>query len=244
MSLLLLRGRGLFSNDSGTGDTYRDTVVADGPVAYWRLGESSGSTAVDEMGAHDATYNNSPTLGTTGALANSSDTAATFVRSSSQWVEASDHADLDFTGDFSVEFWMKQAFSAFFHIIVAKSDSAADRGWLIYTASSGNVVKFDGRDGTATYHANDGTVNVEDDQWHHVVCVREGSNWKIFVDGALDISNSKGTGSMANSQPLTIGRRYVDGPEYYEGDLDEVAVYNYALSATKILNHYEIGAGV
>src|SRR5437762_3660119 len=42
---------------------YADAVLADAPVAYWRLGESGGTTAFDAIGIHPGTYVNGPTLG-------------------------------------------------------------------------------------------------------------------------------------------------------------------------------------
>ena len=48
---------------------YRGTVLSDSPVAYWRLGESSGTTAADELGAAPGTYKQGVTFGAVGALA-------------------------------------------------------------------------------------------------------------------------------------------------------------------------------
>ena len=61
--------------------TYREKVVALSPVAYWRLGESSGTTAADETGNHDGSYQNVVTLGQPGVLTGDPNTAASFYRS-------------------------------------------------------------------------------------------------------------------------------------------------------------------
>jgi hypothetical protein len=59
--------------------SYVDEVLADSPLAYWRLGEPSGATAADSSGnGHDGTYEGSPTLGVSGSVAGDADTAATF----------------------------------------------------------------------------------------------------------------------------------------------------------------------
>jgi hypothetical protein len=47
---------------------YPDAVLADNPVSYWRLDETSGSTATDSKGANAGTYVNGPTLNQAGAL--------------------------------------------------------------------------------------------------------------------------------------------------------------------------------
>ena len=63
-----------FSVHSG----YRDEILADQPIAYWRLGESSGTTAFDQAGPTNGSYQNGVTLGQSGALITGSDSAAAF----------------------------------------------------------------------------------------------------------------------------------------------------------------------
>ena len=58
---------------------YAATVLADGPAAYWRLGESSGTTATDATGhGFNSTYYNGVSLGASGAIGGDSNTAASF----------------------------------------------------------------------------------------------------------------------------------------------------------------------
>ena len=57
-------------------DAYERAVLADRPVAYWRLGEASGPTAVDATGhGHNGKYHGHPTYGEAGALAGDRNTA-------------------------------------------------------------------------------------------------------------------------------------------------------------------------
>jgi len=61
------------------GSAYSDAVLADMPVRYYRLGDSSGTTAVDSSGnSQDGTYTGGVTLGASGAIQGDADTAATF----------------------------------------------------------------------------------------------------------------------------------------------------------------------
>ena len=85
-------------------DFYAQEVLADNPVAYWRLGEASGTTAVDETGSHDGTYSG-VTLGATGLLAGDTDTAVEF-NNSTDYIEVADHADFE-VSTFTFECWVK-----------------------------------------------------------------------------------------------------------------------------------------
>lgn len=80
MSLTLLNP---YRYTSGvTAPTLADLVNATSPYNYWRLGESSGTTAEDETGTHDATYVGTPTLGATGVAGGGGNTAVTLNGSS------------------------------------------------------------------------------------------------------------------------------------------------------------------
>ena len=57
---------------------WASAVLADNPVSYWRLDESSGTNAADSKGSNTGTYTNGPTLNQPGALAGDADTAVSF----------------------------------------------------------------------------------------------------------------------------------------------------------------------
>ena len=90
---------------------YSNQVLADEPLAYWRLGEPSGTSAADASGnGNTGTYGGSPTLGATGALAGDTDTATSFDGVNDN-VSVPNNAALNLNGSFSIEFWAKQPHS-------------------------------------------------------------------------------------------------------------------------------------
>ena len=114
-----------------------------------------------------------------------------------------------------------------------------------------SVVAF----GEVTDSANEnliGSRNVNDGQWHHVAGVYDGTNMFLYVDGTLDVSYPV-TGLIAqNSDPVCIGanaKAYVPScgcnkPGYFfNGLIDEVSIYNCALSASEIQLIYAAGSG-
>src|SRR5207248_5657870 len=58
---------------------YAATVIADNPVAYWRLGEAAGPTALDSWGLHDGTYYGKEIFGQPGVLVRDSNTSVHFA---------------------------------------------------------------------------------------------------------------------------------------------------------------------
>src|ERR1051326_6948982 len=85
---------------------YANTIVADTPLGYWRLGESSGTLAVDGVGAHNATYVNGPLLGQAGALVGDTDTAVKFDGVATN-ATVGNALNFPNTTAFSLESWVK-----------------------------------------------------------------------------------------------------------------------------------------
>jgi hypothetical protein len=83
-----------------------------------------------------------------------------------------------------------------------------------------------------------GNKNINDGQWHHVAAVYDGKNKYIYVDGALDAS-VPATGSIAqNNFPVGIGENAEALGHLWNGSIDEVAIYNRALTADEIQTIY------
>lgn len=84
-----------------------------------------------------------------------------------------------------------------------------------------------------------GTTAVNDGIWHHVAAVYDPSatnKYILYVDGVLETSgNITTTINTSAINNLRIGQR-VDGVNQFEGDIDEVRVFDYARTATQILN--------
>jgi hypothetical protein len=113
-------------------------------------------------------------------------------------------------------------------------------GYMIWTAPSraNHIVcgKQNGNVGT------DAVISQTDfsnrlNEWIHIACVDDGSTQKIYVNGALDISASRTT-SYNNSSPLQIGNGD-DGK--FNGLIDDVRIYNRAISASEVKQLYNSG---
>ncbi len=88
---------------------YRETVMADAPRAYWRLGEASGATAADQVSAAGAgTYLGGPTLGQAGIVPTAQSTAVT-LDGADDAVRVADSAALDPADALAIEAWIKPA---------------------------------------------------------------------------------------------------------------------------------------
>ncbi len=112
--------------------------------------------------------------------------------------------------------------------------------WGINNATKKWILRVNGN-GTLRAEVNGGyiygTTNIRDGQWHHVACVWSGSNItqaKLYVDGVLEsvgASASQGVNTSTTTK-LTVGHGFNN--TYFNGNIDEVRIWNTALSATTL----------
>ncbi|MDP3003930.1 MAG: LamG-like jellyroll fold domain-containing protein, partial [Candidatus Azambacteria bacterium] len=76
--------------------------------------------------------------------------------------------------------------------------------------------------------------------WYHVVGVYDGSEMKLYVNGVLKGSLATSGSIATNNSPLRIGKQFWWSTiySYWSGRIDEVKIYNRALNAMEVLEHY------
>lgn len=218
-------------------------------VAYFTLNETSGLTATNEIVGYAAAQNFTPTW-TAGKIDNcvtipASPTNAAFVQS---------HYDAISLGaeSFSVELWFKSAGGAVDWYLIHKGShtknttTGATGKWfgIQYNKTGSNdrltwaidddVTKTDLNITGSTYFNN---------EWHHMVCVRdvEADQIRTYVDGVLKGSKTDGTGNIAQTENLVLGNTNVNFVNAFGGSLDDVSIYKGALTAEEVLENYSNG---
>jgi len=225
---------------------YSSTILNDNPVAYWRLGEAANTVpASDEITPEVfGSYTSGVTVGHPGTFAvDDGNTAVGFDNSSN--VQFPDDDKLDFgTGDFSIEVWAKTPDTNQPDRIIAKDDGA---GWQIRIESRDDredtnkalfFIRGSGGEETSIISTSD----VNDDQWHHIVAVRESSMLSLYVDGVPEVTGVESLHNADSANDLFIGTfNGAAGNAAFEGLIDEVALYNHALSEASIAMHLSPG---
>ncbi len=83
-----------------------------------------------------------------------------------------------------------------------------------------------------------GNIIVKDNEWNHIVITYTSGSHKLYVNGKLDnVSNTAGTVNNNSSIPFTIGAWIGDGQSYSKSNIDEIRIWNRALSETEIRNN-------
>ncbi len=227
------------SGSGKSGTTYRDVVLADSPMMYWRLGESSGTTAFDETANHrDATYYGAPTLGQPGAIVGATNTSVGFDGTDDQalWTPTS-----SYSGDYTVEAWVKMANPT------APSTFFGTRGPGEYSfdfkVQSGNFLHLDVGTGARWLTTGGVTYPYATGVWYYFAAAITPSGATLYADG-VKVATIAYAGKPLLFDPnhlVTIGNYRLGGSEWFDGNIDEVAVYGRALPADRIAAHYLTG---
>lgn len=217
--------------------TYTDSVLADRPVGYWRMGEATGSSAADSSGASNVgIYTGGVTLNATGALTTDSDTAATF-NGSTAYISVTDSPSLFGSAQVTAEAWVKATSWVSAASIVDRKTTGNVGGYTLEPANSSGQINFWVDIGGTWFYAQS-AIGLTTGAWHYVAGVYDGAAIRVYVDGALSGSTSA-AGSVNNpSGPQFAIGKNVSSSIYFNGSIDEVAVYPYALPASRITAHY------
>lgn len=219
--------------------TYSSEVLADSPLLYWRLGESSGTTAVDASGnSRNGTYNGGPTLGVTGLLTGDSNTAVTFD-GVNDYVTGAAPAT---TSAFTIEFWFKGSASGGQLLMTRYPSTSGQRLFYVGVGSGGAAgkVEFAVKNNAGVEASVFGATLIGAGA-RHIVCTYDGSASRIYLNGSLDGTSTTVTGALASVSPALEVAARTASPTFMAGTFDEVALYNTALSGARISAHYSAG---
>ena len=223
---------------------YSDEVLLDNPRSYWRLGESSGTVAADAKGTAPGVYDRGVALGQPGALIGDASLAVRLDGADDR-VTMGDPTSgaLDFgTADFTVELWLRTTVN---HEQTLVAKGGTGRHWNITVSDDpGRVgqVRVKLADGSVTRQGYGPPLRVDDGRWHHLAVVFDRDTATItYVDGVGQTTAGSMAGDVSNSSELALGK--VSGYVYFNGYLDEAAVYPSALSEARIDAHHQAGLG-
>ena len=218
------------------GSSYPESLLADNPVGYWRLGDT-GSTVAAVVGPPGTTSG-----GVVAAPGVLTDNGARSFNGSTGYVSVPSTAALNATGDLALEAWVKPSVVQS-GVVMQKGGTSGYSVWqyrlgmtsggqwrgTVFVGSTAYAVTAPGSAGTGV--------------WTHLALVRSGSTLSIYVNGQL-ASSAPAPGVLnSTSSMLALGRSGASATSYFAGAIDEVAVYDHAIPAASVASRYAAGEG-
>jgi len=215
----------------------------EGLISWWPLDETDGDKAGDIVDGNDGTYVNGP-IPVEGKVA-----GALSFDGIGDYVDLGSDSSLNIPGSVTIDAWVKIIGDVvrWYNYFFADFDNT---GWVsqlslgVYSVGGNfQFYSYEGRssgDNTYVLSSADKTAG----EWYHVAVVRDDDikTIKLYVNGNLEGSNS-----YAGKIPVSLqGNKYLGSSgswgDYFNGELDEVEIYNRALSDLEIQSIFNAGS--
>ena len=234
-------GSGIYVNGSGLNNIDGNIIglrpngsdSVEGTVAWWK-GESNGN---------DSTSTNTATL-TGGVTYATGKVGTAFHFDGTGHLSVTDNIQLDIPQAITLEAWANfSSLSNPYNTILAKESSVATRNYLISVTQNGAIHLSYGNASAANVNVTtvDGVISTG--QWYHIVGVIDtvSGTMGVYVNGTLVQSGATSGAMITSTSDLRIGGATNGTTSRMTGLLDEVAIYNRALSTTEINAAYNAG---
>lgn len=219
-----------------------DVIQDGGPIAYWRLDDGVGASSVaDSNPFNSTTWPDQPgtphgttTFGTAGAMTGS--TGCTF-NGSSGYIEFANNSALQLVGDLTVELWLKPASLAAAQVLISKGTA----GEYALTLNTNGSVTFNmGASFSATVVP---AASITAGTWYHLAVTRalQGKAIVGYLNGSQTFSGTYVSAPSTTTNVVRLGAASPTTGSFFNGVLDEVALYARVLSGSQVANHHAWG---
>jgi len=166
-----------------------------------------------------------------------------------RYVEIPDSSSLDIIDEITLEAWVYPKSwdddawpvpdKSTENSILTKAGDSDYGAWNLHYKTISKGFRFELNNGS-TQVLFESSPSMGLNTWYHVVGTYNGSEMKLYINGSLSNSLSISGQIATNDMPLRIGKQfwYDDIYSYWDGLIDEVKIYNRALNADEVLEHY------
>jgi|Napbiome12C3dose_1001474.scaffolds.fasta_scaffold00057_2 hypothetical protein len=239
--------------DMNGGSASIRSVSNKSPVGYWKFDEGQGTVA-NNSSSQGSTLNGtltsmaSPATSTSGWTQSGKFGKALVFDGTNDYISITDpgaSSALDMNGQITISTWIKTSGANNYAGIIHKSNNSST-GYQLGMSTSSDI-RADLFKGTTYDNVSTSGLNVEDNLWHSIIATYDGSTAIIYVDGVKKASKAMSGYLQTNSNDnsaLLIGNDDGAASRYFNGSIDEVKVYNYALTADEVKQDYNKGASL
>ncbi|MBI3895534.1 MAG: LamG domain-containing protein [Acidobacteria bacterium] len=205
-----------------------------GLVAAYSFEEGTGLTTADSSGNENIGTLSRGVRWTAGKIGK-----AVWFSGTGGEIIVNDAPSLNFTGSFTLAAWIQPAAQKGYQTILIKESTQGRCGYWLQT--NGIQINSGFSNGFGCIEHQTTTANLDTGKWYHIASVLDRSNntFKIYLNGDLILNVTEPATPVANSQSLVFGRSGSSESKYerWNGAIDEVRIYNRALSQGEIRAH-------
>ena len=240
----------LYNQGTVTANASTNALNANGLVGQWSFDgkqtvwtSSSAATTLDTSGNNNTgtltsmSQSTSPVIGKIGQ--------GLYFDGSNDYVSVADANSLDLANNFTISVWFKPAVltqTNRYLLSKLKTGTDVDNAYSIIWEYVDNTIEFYSGDYTGTAPRTGSGISISDTSWHHVVYSYDGTTWAGYKDGTNVFSVARTFSLNSSNKPLILGNLNAVGGNFFaNGSIDDVRIYNRALSADEIASLYNQG---
>lgn len=206
-----------------------------GPVAVYSFEENAGTLVADASG-----QGNHGVLREAVRIQSGHTGKGLSFDGVNDWITISDSASLDLSGGYTLEAWVKPLTHGFGNILTKEQAGGSVYG--LYSSEDADLPAGVVNNGTV-YGSLSGKAILPLNQWTHLIATYNGVYQRLYVNG-VQVAVRAQTGAIKKSNAaLRIGGNSIWG-EFFHGHIDDIRIYNRALSATEIAKDFITSANV
>ena len=199
-----------------------------GLVAAYSFEEGSGSTTADVSGQGNPGVISGASWSARGKFGN-----ALYFNGANSWVTINDSPSLDLTNSMTLEAWVYPTSTMSGWQAVINKEQPGGFGAAYYLAANSDLNQPELAVYTTDWHKLYGGPSLSANQWIHLAGTYDGTTLRLYVNGNQVSSQPQAGGIDVTNGVLRIGGNSYWG-EFFQGRIDEVRIYNRALSASEI----------
>ena len=223
---------------TATDSTSLGTANSLSPLIHYDFEQTSSTLTNQGTGSNLDGTNNGATTGSTGILGSSWD-----FDGSNDYVNTSTNALSSTHSAFTLMGWLKPSSTATTYALCLSPEDGNTNNFHCVQTKSNGVFQATVGDNSVQTSCN-GSTSYSTSAWSHVAVQYDGSSTKLFVDGVLDCtSSSTPSGSYTQDTKVNLARQGTSGQTFYGGLIDQVLVFNTAISADTVSEIYNSGNG-
>lgn len=224
------------------GNTYNNLIFNDGLIGYWKLDEALKTDSVIDSSGYGLN-GTSASIESGGPTPSTDIPSVNFANSKSRsfggtdYIEVANNSNLNPTSALTLSAWIKLASTdSNYHTIAGKWYTATNQQYLIQINSDGKIGFWTGDGGTCGDDL-ESTNTMSSGNWILVTATQDGTSKKLYINGSLDTNKTSSCSLGTSAALFGIGSKYNSSASYFEffnGNIDDVRVYNRALSSTEV----------
>jgi hypothetical protein len=200
-------------------------------VGLWKLDEASGGTVKYSAGDNNGKLIGNPQWRPEAGKVN----GALIFCGKGTYIDIGRDSDFDITDQITVSAWIKvNKFDQEWQAVIAKGDTA----WRLQRNQNEDSLEFACSGLKIPSGVPWGNLlgkrSVNDGQWHHVAGIYDGTKMYLIIDGDVDASQPASGRINKNNAPVYIGNNAEQNARFWNGLIDDVRVYNYALTKEEV----------